>query len=137
MTAEEKAHRTKILAGIIGPYLIVVAVTLLVRQDVWSSLLPAFMHDAPLVLATGSFTLIAGLTIVRVHHHWTSASAIAVSLIGIVAVLKGACLMVVPLFGAQITAWVIHAPLLLALVAIVMLVVGLWLSVSGWRPQTS
>jgi uncharacterized membrane protein YesL len=114
-----------------------VAVTLLIRQDVWSSLLPAFMHDAPLVLATGAFTLIAGLTIVRVHHHWTDANAIAVSLIGIIAALKGACLMLVPAFGAQITAWVIRAPLLLPLVAIFMLAVGLWLSVSGWRPQTS
>jgi hypothetical protein len=137
MTADEKARRTRILSGIIGPYLIVVAVTLLIRHDVWSNLLPAFMHDAPLVLATGAFTLIMGLTIVRVHHHWTDANAIAVSLIGTVAALKGACLMVVPLFGAQTTAWVIRAPLLLPLLATVMLTVGLWLSISGWRPQTS
>lgn len=137
MTADEKTLRTRILSGIIGPYLIVVAMTLLFRQDVWTSLLPALMHDAPLVLVTGAFTLMAGLTIVRVHHHWTGASASVVSLIGIVVALKGACLMVVPSFGARLTAWVIRAPFLLPLLAIAMLAVGLWLSVSGWRPRTS
>jgi uncharacterized membrane protein YesL len=137
MTADEKAHRTRVLSGIIGPYLIVAAITLFSRHDDLISLVPAFMHDAPLVLAAGAFTLMAGLTIIRVHHHWTDVNAIVVSLIGIVAALKGAGLMAVPTVGAQALAWAVRAPLLLPLVAIVLLAVGLWLTISGWLSRTS
>jgi hypothetical protein len=108
------------------------AVTLFARQGALPTLLPAFMQDAPLVLASGAFTLMAGLAIVGEHHHWTGASAIVISLIGVVAALKGASLMIAPSLGAEMTAAVVRTPLLLLIVAGVALLVGLWLSVVGW-----
>ena len=89
------------------------AATLLARQDDLL-LLPAFMQDEPLVLATGAFTLTAGLVMVAAHHHWTSAAAIVISLIGIAAALKGASLMIAPNLGTEMTASVVQAPLMLS-----------------------
>lgn len=124
--------RTRTLARVVGPYLVVMAAALFARQDTTALLLPAFMQDAPLVLATGAFTLIAGLTVIALHHHWTGASAIAISLVGVAAALKGAMLIIAPTLGAAASAAVARTPAAMLVVAALMLVVGVWLSVVGW-----
>lgn len=135
MTTYDPAARTRTLARIIGPYLVVLGVTLFELRGVLPTLLPAFMQDGPLVLATGAFTLMAGLAIICAHHHWSGASAIVISLIGVVASIKGATLMVAPGLGAELTAAVVRAPPVLTVAAAVVLLLGLWLSFVGWmRP---
>ncbi|MBV8683923.1 MAG: hypothetical protein JO111_13695 [Caulobacteraceae bacterium] len=133
MADYDPAARTRTLARIVGPYLIVLAVTLFVLHSVLPSLLPAFMQDEPLVLATGAFTLMAGLAILSAHHHWAGASAIVISLIGVVVSIKGAALMVAPSLGAELTAAVVRTPSVLMVAAAVALLIGLWLSFLGWR----
>jgi hypothetical protein len=120
------------LARIVGPYFILAAVMLFVRQATLPTLLPAFMRDAPLVLATGAFTLMAGLVLVASHHHWTGPSAIAISLVGVAVALKGAWLMIAPDLGADMTAAVVRTPMVLLVAAGLELLVGLWLSCVGW-----
>lgn len=75
------------------------------------------MQDAPLVLATGAFTLMAGLAMIAGHHHWSGAAAIVISLIGIAATLKGASLMIAPDLGTEMTAAVVHTPAVLPFAA--------------------
>jgi hypothetical protein len=132
MAAYDRPARTRTLARIVGPYLVIVAAALFVRQGSLAMLLPGFMQDGPLVLATGAFTLMAGLAIIASHHHWTGASAIAISTIGIVVALKGAWLMIAPNLGGELTAAVARTPALLLLAAAVELLLGLWLSYVGW-----
>ena len=132
MPAYDPAIRTRVVARIVGPYLVIMAVTLVARMDTLALLLPAFMQDGPLVLVTGAFTLMAGLAIIAAHHHWTSAAAIVISLIGIVVALKGAMLMIAPGFGAALTAAVVRAPPVLLIAAAVELLVGVWLTAVGW-----
>ncbi|MBB2169649.1 hypothetical protein HLH36_15050 [Gluconacetobacter aggeris] len=129
------AVRTQTLARIIGPYLVVLAVALFVRLGTLPMLLPVFMQNGPLVLATGAFTLMAGLAIIALHLRWESPSAIAISLIGIVITLKGAVLMVVPSLGAAMTAAVVETPPLLLIAAAIVLLLGLWLSFVGWTSR--
>jgi hypothetical protein len=132
MSAYDPAVRTRSMARIVGPYLVLTAAALLARQDTLPSLLSAFMQDTPLVLATGAFTLMAGLTMIAAHHHWSGAAAIVISLIGIAATLKGASLMIVPDLGTEMTAAVVHTPAVLLIAAGVELLVGVWLSLVGW-----
>jgi hypothetical protein len=136
MTADEQTHWTRVFSGILGPYLVVAAITLLVRSGDWLDLIPAFMQNAPLVLVTGAFTLLAGLTIIRLHHHWNNALAAVISLIGIFAALKGAWLMIAPRAGLGATVSITKAPGALPLIAIALLLVGIWLTYSGWPPRT-
>ena len=63
MSAYNPAVRTRALARIVGPYLVIVAAVLFVRQSVLPRLLIEFMRDDPLVFATEAFTLLAGLTL--------------------------------------------------------------------------
>jgi len=134
---EAQAAATRFCARVIGPYYIVMAITLLTRQHTFELLLPPFMQNAPLVLTAGAFTLIAGLVLFTGHHHWSSPAAIAISLTGILAALKGASLMAAPEFGAQLTAITIRAPLLLQGAAVLLLLFGAWLSFVGWFAKRS
>jgi hypothetical protein len=123
------------LARVVGPYLIVLGVTLFELRGVLPTLFPAFMQDGPLVLATGAFTLMAGLAIICAHHHWAGASAIIISLIGVFASIKGATLMIAPSVDADLAAVVARTPSVLIVTAVVVVLVGLWLSFVGWiRP---
>ena len=70
MSPYDPAIRTRTLARIVGPYLVIIAVALFARQGTLALLLPAFMQDAPLVLATGAFTVGVGLVMIVTHHQW-------------------------------------------------------------------
>ena len=124
--------RTRTIARVGGPYFLVMALTLFARADSLALLFPAFMRDDPLVLVTGAFTVVAGLAIVAAHHHFNSPAAVAISLLGIAAALKGAILMVAPDMGSILTDAFVRAPIQAVIVAIVMLFLGVWLTFVGW-----
>jgi len=132
MTTTESAIRTRTLARILGPYLTVMGAVLLARGTDLTLILPAFMQDGALVFTTGAFTLMAGLTVVATHHHFTSLAAIVISLVGIVAVAKGASLMIAPDVGAAMTHAIAVNVAFLSGAAALLLLVGLWLSFVGW-----
>jgi hypothetical protein len=124
--------RTRTLARIAGPYMLVIGATLLTRQSLFNDMLPSFMDNAALVLSTGAFTLILGLTMLTAHHHWSSAPAIAITLIGFGAALKGAWLMIAPEWGAATTEAMVAAPWALTAAAAFELFLGAWLTFVGW-----
>jgi hypothetical protein len=132
MLTYDAPARTRALARIVGPYLVVMAATFFARQGSMELLLPAFMQDGPLVLATGAFTLMAGLAMIALHHHWTSVTAAILSLIGVAAAVKGATLMIAPTLGAGMTAMAVRAPVVLLLVAALLFLLGAWLTYVGW-----
>ncbi|MGE0830362.1 MAG: hypothetical protein AB7O04_13560 [Hyphomonadaceae bacterium] len=134
MPAYDPDIRTRTLARVVGPYLAIMAVALIVRQGSLFLLLPAFMQDGPLVLATGAFTLMAGLVMLAAHHHWRGAAAIVISAIAVITTLKGAMLMIAPLAGAALSAAVARTPLVLTLIAAAVFIIGLWLAFIGWAP---
>jgi hypothetical protein len=137
MTGYDPRVRTRTLARVVGPYMLVLGATLLSRQALFADLLPTFMANPPLVLATGAFTLIAGLCIVASHHHWSGAAASVVSIIGIMVSFKGAWLMVAPEWGAEATELIVTAPGALLVAAALEFAVGVWLTFVGWLARPS
>lgn len=135
MPTDDRDDRTRLLARIFGPYLVVVAAMLIMRRDQLATIFPAFMRDEPLTMATGAFTLMAGLAILAVHHRWRGASAIAVSLIGVAAAGKGAWLLIAPGVGAGLVEIAARPPVILPMAALAALA-GLWLSAVGWRARS-
>lgn len=124
--------RTRTLARIIGPYMLVIGATLLTRQSIFNDMLPSFMDNHALVLSTGAFTLIIGLCILTAHHHWSNAAAAVITLTGFAAALKGAWLMIAPEWGAATTEAMVAAPWSLTAAAASELFLGAWLTFVGW-----
>ncbi|OQW55347.1 MAG: hypothetical protein A4S17_06470 [Proteobacteria bacterium HN_bin10] len=132
MADYDPQQRTRTLARIAGPYMLVIGATLLTRQSSFSAILPDFMADPGLVLSTGAFTLIVGLCILAAHHHWSSPAAIAITLMGFAAAIKGAWLMIAPDWGADATEAIVATPSALTAAAAFELLLGAWLTAVGW-----
>lgn len=124
--------RTRTLARIAGPYMLVIGAMLVTRQSVFNDILPAFMANPVVVLSTGAFTLIVGLCMLTAHHHWSSPAAIAITLMGFAASFKGAWLMLAPEWGAAATQAMLDAPWTLTAAAAFELILGAWLTFVGW-----
>lgn len=127
--------RTRTLARIVGPYLIIAAAAMFFRQATLPEFLSGFMEDEQLLFVTGAFTVIAGLAVLGAHHHWNSISAVLISLIGLLATAKGGALMIAPEFGAEATDMVVRNPNIMLGAIGVDLVLGLWLTFAGLRSR--
>ena len=128
--------RTRTLARIVGPYLLIVALALYLRLATLATFFTSFMQDEGLVFVAGAFTLMVGLTVLVAHHHWTSISAGVISLIGILATVKGAALIIAPQFGSQLTADIVETQTIMLGAIAFEAIMGLWLTFVGWRPRS-
>lgn len=81
---------SKNLAGLIGPVLMVVAVTEALNFHIWTS------NIAPVVYLNGTLLLVAGLAIVRAHNLWAWRWPVLITLTGWALVLLGLFRMVAP-----------------------------------------
>jgi hypothetical protein len=129
---EAQAATTKFCARVVGPLMVIVGAVVIARAGDLTMLIPAILQDGPLIFITGVFTLICGLVLIAAHHHWSSAAAIAISLLAVLTIVRG----VVLLFAPSVLTGLAHQFLNLGPGAIaagaVALLVGAWLSFVGW-----
>ncbi|NWG54141.1 MAG: hypothetical protein HXY28_10510 [Hydrogenophilaceae bacterium] len=132
LTDQDRIARTRLLARIVGPFLLVAGAAVALRANTIDTLFPAFFQDTPLVLITGVFTLMVGLVMVAAHHHWNSLAASVISVLAIVAVIRGVTLMLAPDLAAALAEGVTHAPAVPLALAALIAIVGAWLTFIGW-----
>ena len=83
-------NNSKMLAGLIGPTLIALGVTEALNLRIWATNIP------PVIYLNGTILFVAGLAIVRAHHHWSRGWPVLVTLTGWVAVAGGLSRMFAP-----------------------------------------
>jgi hypothetical protein len=129
---ETQAATTRFCARVVGPLMLIIGAVVIARAGDMAMLIPGILGDGPLTFITGIFTLICGLVLIAAHHHWTSAAAIAISLLGVLTIVRGITL----LFAPSLLTGLVHQVLNLgpgAIVAgIVALLIGAWLTFVGW-----
>lgn len=134
---EAQAATTRFCARIVGPLLVIVGAVVLARFNDMTLLIPGILGDGPLTFITGVFTLICGLVLIAAHHHWSSAPAIAISLLAVLTIVRGITL----LFAPSLLTGLVHTFLNLgpgALVAgAISLILGAWLTFVGWLAKSS
>jgi hypothetical protein len=133
---ETQTATTRFCARVIGPLMLIIGAVIIARADAMVMLVPAILGDGPLAFITGIFTLICGLVLLAAHHHWNSAAAIAISLLGVLTIVRGITL----LFAPSLLTGLVHQVLNLgpgAIIAgIVALLIGAWLTFFGWKRTT-
>lgn len=88
---------TQAIAAIAGVYFLAAGLGLLLSTDFYAKLMANTRKYDPLPLVlSGAVALIAGMTILVLHWRWTSALEVVVSLIGLIAAIKGAALLALP-----------------------------------------
>jgi len=130
--------RTVFLSRLIGLYCILAALSMVTRKETIIETVTALLHDSPLMFILGVLTLIAGLAMLLAHNVWSGgASAVIVTLVGWITLLKGLMFLVLPpaletdLFLNKLR----YAELFYLYMAI-SLVIGIYLTYAGFTSRS-
>lgn len=129
---ETQAAATRFAARVVGPLLLIFGAVVIARAADLVLLIPAIFGDGPLTFITGIFTLICGVVLLAAHHHWNSAPAIAISLIGALTIVRGVVLLFAPSFVTGLAHNLLNLGPGAIIAGVVTLILGAWLSFVGW-----
>jgi hypothetical protein len=129
---ESEAATTRFCARMIGPLMLIVGAVVLARFSDMALLIPAILQDGPLAFITGIFTLICGVVLIAAHHHWSSAAAIAISLLAVLTIIRGITLMVAPSFLTGLAHQFLNLGPGALIAGAIALIIGAWLTFVGW-----
>jgi hypothetical protein len=126
---------SKSIAGLIGPTLVAGALAVLVNLGAWPALIEQGFGNPALIFVSGFPLFVAGLAIVRVHNRWEGNWSVLVTVTGWLTLLGGFLRMLLPTRLASIAIGAVHTPGVLPAVAMVLLLVGGFLSFKGYRRE--
>lgn len=130
--------RSTILAArIMGPALLLFGAALLAGRVDLAELVAALVSDPALRLFAAAISVIAGLVLAVLHNRWGCPSAIAITLIGWLLVLRGASLLMAPPEVMTSFKWVIEAPVLPLISGSLMVAIGGWFAFVGFVRKSS
>jgi hypothetical protein len=123
---------SRTIAGLIGPTLAAGAAAVLLNLGAWPALAGRAFRDPALIFESGFPVFVAGLAIVRAHNRWAGGWPLFVTVLGWLAVLGGLSRILFPIRLADIAVPLVQRTGVLATVAVVLLVVGVFLSFKGY-----
>jgi hypothetical protein len=129
--------RTGLFARVLGPYLIVAALTMVARASDMRTLLAQFDADSVWPWITGAFVLPMGLVVIVLHPYWRGAAATIVSLLGWLTAFKGLALMAFPHAYLSMGNNAVGVSPWWQVGTVIVALVGLYLTVIGWIPAAS
>jgi hypothetical protein len=126
---------TMFLSRLIGLFVILVALPLAMRKQATLETLTALVHNPPLLLILGMVFLATGLAIVLNHNIWSGGVLpVIVTLIGWVTLLRGLLLLSLSPEALAGLLGIAHYEQLFSLYIVISLVLGAYLTYSGFRP---
>ena len=123
---------SKLIAGLIGPTLVAIAAGMLLNLASFPALAEQVSRDPALIFVSGILLFVAGLAIVRAHNIWAGSWSVLVTVLGWLAVLSGLVRIVFPTWLAAIVAGLGQNTGLITAWAVVLLVLGAFLSFKGY-----
>lgn len=128
---------TRIFARVIGPYFVVVPITAAVRAPDMQKLLTDVEAHPVWPWFGGALTLLLGLIVIAAHPYWNNPPAVIVSVLGWLMVVRGVLLLAFPAALMSAANAVIGTGAVWRITYLVLALVGLYLTVIGWRPVSS
>jgi hypothetical protein len=120
------------LAKLIGPFFLIVALSLLVNQAQFRTIADEFMRSPALVFLTGLMILPVGLAIVLTHNVWTGDWRVLITLLGWLTIVSGAVRLLVPQRALSIGRKLYAKPNVLYVSAAIWLAIGAVLCFFGY-----
>jgi len=124
--------RSRFLAGLIGPTLAAVAISILVNGGMIAEMAAQLSADYALIFISGVITLPVGLAIVLAHNVWRGWPAV-ITVFGWLAVVGGLLRILAPRQLAEFASGVVAQGPAVSIVAGVILLLGLFLSWKAFR----
>ena len=136
-TSPQSEVRTRMFARVLGPYLVIVTITAVVRASQMRSLATEFGASPVWAFVTGAFILLSGLIVVALHQYWRSPAAIIVSVLGWMTTAKGLSLLAIPQTYISTVNSAVNPVTWWVPGFVVIALVGLYLTYVGWAPARS
>ncbi len=124
---------SKTIAALLGPTLIASAVSIFFNLDAWPAMVDQAFHNPALVFVAGYPLFVAGLAIVYFHNRWTAGWPVVVTVLGWLALLSGLSRILFPTRLAGLAMGAVQNAAVMPIVALVILVVGAFLSFKAYR----
>jgi len=123
---------SKAIAGLVGPTLAAIAVGMLFNLASFPALAEQVSREPALIFLSGVLLFVAGLAIVRVHNVWSGGWPVLVTILGWLALVGGLIRILLPTRLAEIAAGFGQNTGLITAAAIVLLVIGGFLSFKAY-----
>ena len=120
------------LARLIGPFFLIVAVSLLINQAQFRTIAEEFMRSPALVFLTGLMILPVGLALVLTHNVWTADWRVLITILGWLTIVSAALRLLAPQQALNMGRRLYAMPNTLYLSAAIWLVVGAILTFFGY-----
>ncbi len=132
------AQSTLILARIIGPLLMAMGLAVAIRPSVFIGVVDSFAADAVTPLTWGFMTLLLGLIVLAFHRLSSTWTEIAITVIGVISVVRGAILIFIPTQAIAVARDLLGtAPAIVMLAGVITAILGAWLAYTGYGEEFS
>lgn len=121
-----------LLARLIGPYIIVIGISLIFNQKIFRKIMEDFPKNPSLVFITGLLTFVAGLATLLFHNMWVADWRVLITIFGWIAFIKGIMLVVLP--GTLLKTTKIYSDnfKLVLIPWSIMILIGIFLTIKGY-----
>jgi len=120
------------VAALIGPIYIVVGIGILLDPNHYRRMMEEFLRSPALVYLGGAMALAAGLSILYFHNSWSGDWRVIVTILGWLACLKGAHLLIFPGHVSQLWTPLVSRPHWLRATSIAIIAFGIFLSLAAY-----
>jgi len=121
------------IARLTGPLLVVIGVGVLLNEANYVAMITEAAHSPTLIYLSGLLTLPLGLAILNVYRAWTADWRVIVTILGWLLAIGGVIRIVLPQFTATLATTLYSTSAGLTVFAVVVLVLGGYLSFDGYR----
>jgi hypothetical protein len=123
------------IARLVGPTLFVIGVGVMLNEANYAAMITEAAHSPTIIYLSGLLTLPLGLAVLNVYRSWTSDWRVIITILGWLMVIGGVIRIVLPQFTATLATTLYSTSTALMVFAVVMLVLGGYLSFEGYRPR--
>lgn len=121
------------IARLIGPTLFVIGIGVLLNEANYAAMITEAAHSPTIIYLSGLLTLPLGLAILNVYRTWTADWRVIITILGWLLVIGGAIRIVLPQLTATLASTLYSNSAALTVFAVVMLVLGGYLSFESYR----
>lgn len=121
-----------LLARLMGPYIILIGVSLMLNRKIFRQIMEDFPKNPSLIFVTGLLTFVAGLTTVLFHNIWALDWRMIITVFGWLILIKGIMLVAFPSTLLKTTK-IYSGNIKLVLIPWgVMILIGIFLTIKGY-----
>ncbi len=121
------------IARLVGPLFAVIGVGILLNQKLYTDMIGQAVLVPVMIYLFGVMALLAGLAILNAHRAWTADWRVIITLLGLLMVIAGFVRIVLPGIAAVLAISFYSGSGGMAIVGIIVLVIGVYLSFEGYR----